>query len=70
MHQVCRPLGLVWADLFREKIFHLGILIKFFLIIALFPVIQLEWFVPFIVNWFEGPKNLPWSGYLLSGGDP
>ena len=70
MHQVCRPLGLVWADLFREKIFHLGILIKFFLIIALFPVIQQEWFVPFIVNWFEGPKNLPWSGYLLSGGDP
>jgi uridine kinase len=70
MHQVCRPLGLVWTDLFREKIFHLGILIKFFLIIALFPVIQLEWFVPFIVNWFEGPKNLPWSGYLLSGGDP
>ncbi len=70
MHQVCRPLGLVWADLFREKIFHLGIVIKFFLIVGLYPVTQSEWFVPFIVNWIEGPISLPWSSYLLSGGDP
>ena len=70
MHQVCRSLGLVWADLLREKIFYLGILVKFFLIIGLYPVIQSEWFVPFIVNWIEGANSLPWSSYLLSGGDP
>ncbi|MCS5624060.1 MAG: glycosyltransferase 87 family protein, partial [Candidatus Marinimicrobia bacterium] len=34
------------------------------------PIIQQEWFVPFIVSWIESPTTLPWSGYLLSGGDP
>ena len=69
MHQICRPLGLIWSDLWREKLFRIGIVIKIILIIALMPTIQQEWFIPFIVNWIENPTTLPWSGYLLSGGD-
>jgi uridine kinase len=69
MHQIHRPLELIWSDLCREKIFHLGIIIKIVLIIALMPTIQQEWFIPFIVNWIENPTTLPWSGYMLSDGD-
>jgi uridine kinase len=70
MHQISRPLGLIWSDLWSEKLFRIGIVIKIILIIALMPTIQQEWFIPFIVNWIESPTTLPWSGHLLSGGDP
>ena len=70
MHQICRPLGLIWSDLWREKLFRIGIVIKIILIIALMPTIQQEWFIPFIVSWIENPTILPWSGHLATGGDP
>ena len=70
MHQILRPLELIWSDLWREKLFRIGVVIKIILIIALMPTIQQEWFVPFIVNWIENPTTLPWSGFLLSDGDP
>ena len=70
MHQICRPLGLIWTDLWREKLFRIGILIKIILIITLMPTIQQEWFIPFIVSWIESPTILPWSGHLETGGDP
>lgn len=70
MYQILRPLGLIWSDLWREKLFRTGIVIKIMLIIALMPTIQQEWFVPFVVNWIENPTSIPWSGFLLSGGDP
>ncbi len=70
MHQICRPLELIWSDLLREKLFRIGIATKIILIIAFMPTIQQEWFIPFIVNWIESPTTLPWSGHLLSGGDP
>jgi uridine kinase len=69
MHQVSRPLGVIWSDLLSEPIFRIGIVIKVILIIFLIPEIQYEWFVPFIVNWIENPTILPWSGHLSSGGD-
>ena len=69
MHQIYRPLELIWSDLWKEKLFRLGVLIKLVLIIALVPTIQQEWFIPFIVNWIENPTTLPWSGHLLSDGD-
>jgi uridine kinase len=69
MHQICRPLGLIWSDLWREKLFRIGIVIKIILIIALMPKIQQEWFIPFIVSWIESPTILPWSGHLAAGGD-
>ena len=65
MHQICRPLELIWSDLWREKLFRIGIVIKIVLIIALMPTIQQEWFIPFIVNWIENPTTLPWSGHLV-----
>jgi uridine kinase len=70
MHQICRPLELIWSDLRKEKLFLIGILIKIVLIVALVPTIQQEWFIPFIVGWLENPTMLPWSGHLATGGDP
>jgi len=70
MHQVCRPLDIVWSDLIREKTFYYGVLAKLLLIVSLFPVIQEDWFVPFIVNWIEQPFSFPWSNHLLNEGDP
>ena len=69
MHQIHRPLGLIWSDLCKEKLFRIGIVIKIILIIALMPTIQQEWFIPFIVGWIESPTILPWSGHLATGGD-
>ena len=69
MHQVSRPLGLIWRDLWSDSYFRIGIAIKFLLIVFLLPEIQRQWFVPFIINWIENPTMLPWSGHLLSGGD-
>ena len=60
MHQICRPLELIWSELWREKLFRIGIVIKIVLIIALMPTIQQEWFIPFIVSWIESPTILPW----------
>ena len=69
MYQIHRPMGLIWSDLCREKLFRIGVVIKIILIISLIPTIQQEWFIPFIVNWIENPTTLPWSGYLSSNGD-
>jgi uridine kinase len=69
MHQVSRPLGLIWSDLWKEPIFQIGLVVKILLIIFLIPVIQQEWFVPFITNWIENPNMLPWSAHLSKGGD-
>ena len=69
MHQIHRPMGLIWSDLCREKLFRIGVVIKIILIISLIPTIQQDWFIPFIVNWIENPTTLPWSGYLSSNGD-
>ena len=70
MHQIFRPLGLIWSDLSENKLFLIGLLFKLALIIAIVPSIQQQWFVPFLESWIEDPTSLPWSGYLLSGGDP
>ena len=69
MHQVCRPLGLIWLDLWSEKLFRIGVLLKIILIVTLTPIIQQEWFIPFIVNWIENPSISPWLGHISNGGD-
>jgi len=69
MHQVSRSLGLIWTDLFRERFFQLGLIIKLFLVFFLIPDVQTEWFIPFISSWFDNPSIFPWSGFLDSGGD-
>ena len=70
MHQVSRSLGLIWSDLWKDPIFQIGLAIKILLIVFLVPVIQQEWFVPFIVNWIQNPNMLPWSVHLSMGGNP
>ena len=70
MHQVSRSLGLIWFNLWKEPIFKIGLTVKVILIIFLVPVIQQDWFVPFIVNWIENPNMLPWSAHLSMGGNP
>jgi len=69
MHQIYRSLGLILSELWNDRLFQIGILIKVIFVIAFIPTIQQEWFVPFIVNWIEDPTTLPWTGHLLSGGD-
>ena len=70
MYKICRPLGLIWSDLWGENLFRIGVMIKIVLIFTLMPTIQHEWFIPFIVSWVENPTTLPWSGHLAAGGDP
>jgi len=62
-------LGLIWSNLWTEKLFLAGLAIKLILIIALTPLIQQELFVPFIVNWIQSPISLPWATHLSSGGE-
>jgi uridine kinase len=69
MHQVSRSLELIWSDLWKEPIFRIGLAVKIVLIIFFVPLIQQEWFVPFINSWIENPSMLPWSGHLSRGGD-
>ena len=69
MYKVSKPLGLILSELFEEPIFKLGLLIKTFLIITLFPTIQSEWFVPFIIHYIENTSLFPWSSFIESGGD-
>ena len=62
-------MGIMLNNLRREPLFQIGLGIKLFLIIILIPKIQQDWFVPFMINWFENPSTLPWTNFLLSGGD-
>ena len=73
MYQTCRPLGLIWTDVLRENLFQIGFLLKAILIFLLLPIEQIEWFVPFMVNWLNSPLSLPWTDFLsfptLEGND-
>ena len=69
MHQVSRPLGLVFYDLSREPLFLLGLILKILRIISLVPLIQDSWFVPFIVSWITNPSSSPWTSHIHAGGD-
>jgi uridine kinase len=70
MYKTSRSLGLISADISREKLFQIGFIFKAALIIFLMPISQQEWFIPFIASWIEKPLLLPWSGHLMSGGNP
>ena len=62
-------MGLIWNNLRREPLFQIGLAIKLFFIIIIVPKIQQDWFLPFMINWFENPFILPWTSFLLSDGD-
>jgi uridine kinase len=69
MHKISRSLGLICADLLREPLFLIGLGIKILIIIFLIPVIQENWFVPFIINWIQNPFSSPWTSHIAAGGD-
>ena len=68
MYQVSRPLGLIWADLKKNKLFRLGLLVKLLVVVLLIPVNQQDWFLPFIAHFFESPSLTPWGDFLEKGG--
>ena len=69
MYKTYRTLGLIWSELYKEKLFQIGLLIKAILVIFILPLSQQEWFIPFMVNWIESPFSIPWTKHLSSGGD-
>ena len=69
MYQASRSLGVIWSDLFRDKVFLFGLIFKIVFIILFIPEIQTEWFLPFIVEAIESPSVSPWSAFVNSGGD-
>ena len=70
MHQVSRSLGVIWADLWREKLFRIGLFIKLILITVFIPEIQSQWFVTFVINAIEYPSLNPWESFIRINGDP
>jgi len=69
MHQVSTPLGLIWSDLKKDRLFLAGLLVKLILISIFVPLIQSQWFLAFLVHTIENITPDPWSSYLIAGGD-
>ncbi len=69
MYQTSRPLEVIRHELFKDRIFLTGLVLKIILVILFVPEIQKEWFVPFIVETFESPSLSPWSAFIDSEGD-
>tara|TARA_B100001750_G_scaffold51463_1_gene39159 strand:+ start:8013 stop:10127 length:2115 start_codon:yes stop_codon:yes gene_type:complete len=69
LHEVSRNLGIIFRDLFSESRFLFGLLIKLIFIFTIYPVIQSEWFVPFVVSFIENPSFFPWDTFINSGKD-
>ena len=70
MHQVSTPLGLIWSDLKKDRLFLAGLLVKLILISVFVPLIQSQWFLVFLVHTIENITADPWSNFLIAGGDP
>ncbi len=56
-------------NVFREPLFQIGFIIKLFFIVLLIPKTQQEWFLPFILNWFDNPFSIPWDSFYVSNGN-
>lgn len=54
---------------FRNKIFIAGLVIRVLFVILFLPEIQVDLFVPFLVNIIETPSLFPWETYLQNNGD-
>ncbi|SVD87800.1 uncharacterized protein METZ01_LOCUS440654, partial [marine metagenome] len=44
-------------------------MIKIIFIVTIYPVIQSEWFLPFIASFIENPSFFPWDTFIDSGKD-
>ena len=69
MHQVSTPLGLIWSDLKKDRLFLAGLLVKLILISVFVPLIQSQWFLAFLIHTIENITPDPWSNFLIAGGD-
>ena len=69
MHQVSTPLGLIWSDLKKDRLFLVGLLVKLILISVFIPLVQSQWFLVFLVHTIENITLDPWSNFLIAGGD-
>jgi uridine kinase len=68
LYQVSRSLGLVWLDLKSDKWFLAGLIVKLCFIFLLTPLNQQQWFLPFLVNFYDSPSVTPWATFLETGG--
>lgn len=56
-------------SLIRNRLFWLGIIVRFVLIVAVFPQIHDQWFVPFVAQGIASGSIDPWSDHLARGGN-
>lgn len=57
-------------SLIRSRSFLLGLAIRIACILLLAPLVQEEWFVPFVRNAIANPSLQPWQDFLAQGGQP
>ena len=69
MHEVSRSLGIIVNNLFSENRFLFGLFIKLIFLVCVYPIIQDNWFVPFVVSFLNDPSISPWNNFFDSGGD-
>ena len=69
MHEVSRSLGIIVNNLFSENRFLFGLFIKLIFLVCIYPIIQENWFVPFVVSFLNDPSISPWNNFFDSGGD-
>lgn len=55
--------------LWRDTTFLAGLAIRLAMVVAAAPLIQTEWFVPFLQSTLRNAAT-PWSSFLAAGGDP
>lgn len=59
-----------YSHLKHDKFFQLGLFLKVTAILFLVPIIQENWFVPFLSYTIENPTIDPWYAYKFSSGAP
>jgi len=69
LYEISKPLGIIVNDLFSEKRFILGLFVKLIFLVCVYPIIQGNWFVPFVVSFLSDPSISPWNNFFDSGGD-
>jgi uridine kinase len=68
LYQVSSSLGVIWSYLITDKWFRVGLAVKLAFVILLIPIVQQQWFLPFMVHFFESPSLDPWTEFLDKGG--
>ena len=61
---------MIYSHIKQDTYFRVGLLLKIAAILFFEPIIQENWFIPFIINFIEDPSINPWGSYSLAGGDP